>query len=680
MAERESVQSVGDSPVGIDGEHGRIEAACAVFRDTGVIPQGIVRDVIAASWERSRKFGVDPYMKTLACVVPEEEKRQRMESARRLVEVAHPFIVNLYESIKGMEVAVGLLDGDGFGLEIHSEGVVKTLMDEAGLVQGSHMNEESIGTTAPGIVMKSRKPQRVVAQEHWVCRAKISTTVAAPILGPEDKLEGIIAIAAFFDLVENHPHTYGMTLAAANAIEAQMRLRTTADELYRSNKYLVATVKSISDGLILLDRKMKVIQLNQYASELTCLEEGKMLSVAMNNNNVFRRVEGITVSHTGFWGQEAVFINSEGEDQRVLLDAQPISDEDGDFLGVVLVLREMKRMRNLAHRIYGARALYTFDDIIGEDPQLKECISVLKTASRSDFPIVIMGESGTGKEMFAHAIHNHSHRRNGPFIPLNCAAIPKDLLESELFGYDEGAFTGAKRGGNPGKFELADGGTIFLDEVDSMPRDMQAKLLRLIEEKRGLRLGGKDFIPVDVRIISASNKDLQVRIREGAFRDDLYFRLNVVGVNLPPLRVRPGDIPILAEHFINKYTRSTGEADRFLKPEILETLQAYEWPGNARELSNWVERLLALGKDGGIGRDRLVPSAGSGPLDHETSESEGNGNLTLDESEARYMKEVITAAIARNHGVLSKAALALNISRTTLYRRMLKYGIEGKKQ
>ncbi len=213
-----------------------------------------------------------------------------------------------------------------------------------------------------------------------------------------------------------------------------------------------------------------------------------------------------------------------------------------------------------------------------------------------------------------------------------------------------------------------------------MPRDMQAKLLRLIEEKRVLRLGGKDFIPVDVRIISASNKDLQVRIREGAFRDDLYFRLNVVGVNLPPLRVRPGDIPILAEHFINKYTRSTGEADRFLKPEILETLQAYEWPGNARELSNWVERLLALGKDGGIGRDRLVPSAGSGPLDHETSESEGNGNLTLDESEARYMKEVITAAIARNHGVLSKAALDLNISRTTLYRRMLKYGIEGKKQ
>jgi transcriptional regulator with PAS, ATPase and Fis domain len=299
---------------------------------------------------------------------------------------------------------------------------------------------------------------------------------------------------------------------------------------------------------------------------------------------------------------------------------------------------------------------------------------VLKRAADSDFPIVITGESGTGKEMFAHAIHNHSHRSEGPFIPLNCAAIPKDLLESELFGYDEGAFTGAKRGGNPGKFELADGGTIFLDEIDSMPLDMQAKLLRLIEEKRVLRLGGKGFIPVDIRIISASNKDLLERIAEGAFRDDLYFRLNVVSVSLPPLRERPGDIPLLARHFIGKYTKSAGEAERLLTPEILESLQSYEWPGNARELSNWVERLLALGNDGASGVD--VPVSIGETRTGEVPKSAEARRATLHEGEASYMKTLIVEAIKRNHGVMSKAASDLGISRSTLYRRIARHGIE----
>jgi len=177
------------------------------------------------------------------------------------------------------------------------------------------------------------------------------------------------------------------------------------------------------------------------------------------------------------------------------LDAEPILNVEGYCLGVVLILRELKRVRKLAQRIYGAHATYTFKDLIGEDPEFRMCVETLELASQSESPIIITGESGTGKEMFAQAVHNFSPRRDGPFIPLNCAAIPRDLLESELFGYDEGAFTGAKRGGNPGKFELADGGTIFLDEIDSMPLDMQAKLLRVIEEKRVLRLGGKAFIP-----------------------------------------------------------------------------------------------------------------------------------------------------------------------------------------
>jgi len=654
-------------------EQQQIMAAAEVYRNSGNLPPGVVRDVIADSWKRSRDNGVDPHMERVACTIAPEERNRRFEDARQLLEVAHAFIVNLYESTKETAVAVGLLDRDGLILEVLTEGVVKSLIDEAGLVPGHFINEESVGTFAPSLVLKTGQPQRVTSAEHWVVRASICTSVAAPIRDSSGEIAGIISVNVIYNAAEEHPHTYGMTIAAAKAIETQLRLKSTADELYRSHEYLMATIRSISDGLIILDRQLTVMEMNEHASDLTSLRVGGTLSAAMRDDDMYQKIEGITISHKGFSG-EAIFFDSHGSDQRVFLDAQPILDSGDRLLGVVLVIREMKRVRSLAHKIYGARARYCFDDIVGEDDRLARCITVLKRAADSDFPIVITGESGTGKEMFAHAIHNHSHRSEGPFIPLNCAAIPKDLLESELFGYDEGAFTGAKRGGNPGKFELADGGTIFLDEIDSMPLDMQAKLLRLIEEKRVLRLGGKGFIPVDIRIISASNKDLLERIAEGAFRDDLYFRLNVVSVSLPPLRERPGDIPLLARHFIGKYTKSAGEAERLLTPEILESLQSYEWPGNARELSNWVERLLALGNDGASGVD--VPVSIGETRTGEVPKSAEARRATLHEGEASYMKTLIVEAIKRNHGVMSKAASDLGISRSTLYRRIARHGIE----
>ncbi|MEW6440994.1 MAG: sigma 54-interacting transcriptional regulator [bacterium] len=320
---------------------------------------------------------------------------------------------------------------------------------------------------------------------------------------------------------------------------------------------------------------------------------------------------------------------------------------------------------------------FTFDDLVGKDPGFRKCLEDLRIAANSDRSILITGESGTGKEMCAQAAHNHSKRGDSPFIPINCAAIPKELFESELFGYVEGAFSGARKGGNPGKFELADGGTLFLDQIESMPLEMQPKLLRVLEEKRVWRLGGKKPKPLDVRLIAASNIDLEQSIREGSFRADLFYRINVVSVKIPPLRERGGDIALLAKHLIKKYIHSLEDIDTYLPPRLLEEVQSYEWPGNVRELSNWVERLLTFERRA----IHAASQAGMSSKERDTGKFDeipplaSVGVMKLSEAQALCIRE----AISRNKGNLSRAAADLEISRATLYRKMCKLKIPKSK-
>jgi len=665
-------------------ESQRIRSAWERFVETGELEAGVVREVIASSWKRSREFGVDPNIKDIYQQVPDDEKERRLRNSHILCEVARPFLENLFVSLTKMEFAIALMDNEGFILQVFYTGVIKEVMDEIGVVPGQFWTEEIMGTTAPTIALSTGEPVQVVGEEHWCEIAKFATCVGAPIRGPEGNIAGILDISSRYELAGDHIHTYGMVLAAAKAIETQLQLRLAADKLHISHGYLNAALQSISDGLIILNKHLEVVQINNTARRLTGLNISQNLRRSVQNGMMLEKISAFAHTQKGFSGTETICKNNSGTDKRVLIDAEPIKDSEKRYVGAVLVLRELKQVSKLAQKIYGASAIYTFDDIIGEDPEFRRCVEVLKQASDSDAPIIITGESGTGKEMFAQAVHNHSYRRDGPFIPLNCAAIPRDLFESELFGYDEGAFTGAKRGGNPGKFELADGGTIFLDEIDSMSLDMQAKLLRVIEEKRVSRLGGTSFIPIDVRIIAASRKCLEECIREGTFRDDLYYRINVVDVNIPPLRERRNDIPLLASHFIKKYSKLSSGKARIPHAETLNTLRAYEWPGNVRELSNWAERLLAIGD--GMESSRKTNSLEQNKRDNnekenkievaDVSDLESLKPHKLDEAEALIIRE----SIARNNGKITEAASDLGISRSTLYRKMAKYNIKVEKK
>ena len=316
--------------------------------------------------------------------------------------------------------------------------------------------------------------------------------------------------------------------------------------------------------------------------------------------------------------------------------------------------------------------------IIGASPPMKRVFETVRKVAASESTVLITGESGTGKELVARSIHAESPRAEGPFIPINCAAIPTELLERELFGHEKGAFTGAVRP-RPGRFELAHGGTLFLDEIGEMSPLLQVKLLRVLQERSFERVGGTRSIQVDVRIIAATNRDLEAEVKEGRFREDLYWRLNVIPIEIPPLRMRREDIPLLVDHFLERFASRNGRPGPSIKPEAMRALLDYPWPGNVRELENLLERLTVLAEGPAIGLEDLPPRIlggdGSDPLLTQPMFSLPEGGLKLQEEVARLERCLIQQALQRAGGVKKRAADLLGMKRTTLIEKMKKLGM-----
>jgi transcriptional regulator with PAS, ATPase and Fis domain len=305
----------------------------------------------------------------------------------------------------------------------------------------------------------------------------------------------------------------------------------------------------------------------------------------------------------------------------------------------------------------------TFSDLIGSDAGFMETVELARKASEGNSNILLLGESGSGKDIFAQSIHNASNRKNGPFVALNCAAIPRELIASELFGYVEGAFTGARRGGKPGKFELAGGGTIFLDEIGEMPLELQTTLLRVLESKTITPVGGTAVIPVDVRVVAATNRKLASAVLLGHFRQDLFYRLNVFSIPMAPLRNRKSDIPLLADHFLNTISAKLNKNIKRISPEVIAIFSKYSWPGNIRELQNVMERAINI-CDGAV----IFP-------EHLSRELFGIDKSEGLKSRAQYETDLIRRLLAQHNNNLSRVAGAMGIARTTLYRKMGKYNL-----
>ncbi len=357
-------------------------------------------------------------------------------------------------------------------------------------------------------------------------------------------------------------------------------------------------------------------------------------------------------------------------------------DEVTILIDKALELRDLRREnRNLKKEL---KDKYGFENIVGTSKAMQNVFSLVEKVADSDSTVLITGESGTGKELIAHAIHYASDRKDGPFIPVNCAAIPEELLESELFGHEKGAFTHAIKT-RIGRFELANKGTIFLDEIGEMPPSLQVKLLRVLQERKFERVGGVKTISVDIRVVAATNQDLEEAVKKGRFREDLFYRLNVIPIHVPPLRERRSDIALLAKHFLKRYCQGKRKCVKGITDEALDILSRYDWPGNVRELENIIERMVILANGDTITKDDLPAqivekAAGAGglaSLSGSAMEFPEEG-LSLSQAVSELEKRLILMALERTGGVKNRAAKLLKMNRTTLIEKMKKLGLMPK--
>ncbi|USG66903.1 sigma 54-interacting transcriptional regulator [Brevibacillus ruminantium] len=453
-------------------------------------------------------------------------------------------------------------------------------------------------------------------------------------------------------------------------IRTQWNEKKLAAEMMLHNHYQKQIVETISEGFMAINRSGEIVYVNRQGADILGITVAETIGVHLCDIVDFQP-EVLSVLDSGKgWVNKEFFITMPKKGKLHLMkSAIPVFDELGEIIGVIDTFREIKVIRHLVTSMVGAKAFFTFDDIITHSAKVQELIRQSRWAARDDTNILIEGESGTGKELFAHAIHNDSRRANGPFVVIDCSSIPRELVESELFGYVDGAFTGARKGGRPGKFELANGGTVFLDEIGEMPLEIQAKLLRVLQSRYVVRVGGYEPIPIDVRIIAATNRDLEEEVAKRNFRLDLYYRLNVVNLKIPALRERAEDILMLAAHFMRKFeTDKPDNPSLTLAPAVQESLQRYAWPGNIRELENVIARACVFAKGDVLGPE-LFPETLFG---RETSFPARplEAVHSLDEAE----KNQISAVLIEAAGNKSMAAKMLGISRSTLYQKMKRYG------
>lgn len=670
----------------------RLYASWQDFVSGGAVNTEWVRTEIGESWQRSISSGINPYSPRVTFILNEEELEKRREAKRELLEISAPIMRNLYQFVKGSGFIVSLIDQDGIILESVGDQNTCQMAAENNLIQGACMSEICSGTNATGLAMFLQRPVQVFAAEHFMTALHTWTCSAGPIRDHAGRITGALSMTGTFEKV--HSHTLGMVVAAIDAIEGQLKVNKALDNLMVITRYQNAIVDSISEGLIAVDQQGIITRLNWAAGRIlkVTTEEGlrRPVEEVLGDGNPVRRalLSGVLCSDEEFQADSA-----KGK-IHCTITCQPIRNPQQKVVGVVAIMREIKLVRQLVQRMVGARAKFTFDDLIGKNSAYLKTIQLARTASNSSSNVLLLGESGTGKEVFAQAIHNAGSRANEPFIAINCAALPRDLIGSELFGYTEGAFTGAKKGGSLGKFELADGGTIFLDEIGEMPLEMQANLLRVLQEKTLVRIGGQQVIPVDVRVIAATNRNLMEEVEKKNFRSDLYYRLNVLTINMVPLRNRKDDLLPLATFFIEKINRRMGRQVTVIRPETLDILQRYHWPGNVRELENVIERAINVAKGEMLTPDTL-PEELLQDLPGDLTET-GRKHLTEDiwpttvdqpelqvtfqvqarRSGKKLKWEAIRQAIDRNEGNLTHAAKELGISRSTLYRKLEELNVE----
>lgn len=466
------------------------------------------------------------------------------------------------------------------------------------------------------------------------------------------------------NLVENQDQMLSFLYRMSDLLSSKVSEMDAMKQLQITTKKLHAIIESIHEGIIAIDDQGILTHCNRTAELLLKRKKEKIIGQPLENILPESPMMDVLKTGKGYAEKEEFYPLSNGQ-MHFIVTATPIKTMD-EISGVVSSFRGMSDVKRLAYSLTNYQESFLLSEIKGESSRLEIVKEQARQVAKGDSNILITGESGTGKGLFARAIHFSSSRLSGPFILVNCGAIPETLLESELFGYTKGAFTGANREGKVGKFEMADNGTIFLDEIGDMPLHLQVKLLHVIQNREIERVGSGRPISINVRVIAATNKNLEEMVAEGTFRSDLFFRLNVIPIHIPPLRERKKDIPILMEHFLKEYMQKLDKSIDSYSPEVIEIFKNYRWQGNVRELENAVEYAVNMVSGKVIQKENI-------PQRMIQKEKKYTGSFTLKERLNQYEREILREMLnLYGSSVEDKKRIAneLNISLATLYRKI----------
>ena len=503
-------------------------------------------------------------------------------------------------------------------------------------------------------------PACAVCEHRQYCREKAAVYAPLHVRG---EMWGAIGIIAFTDEQKNNGFFNNevfvhFTEKLCELISGKIEAAEYASQLRVNLNETLAILNSVHDGVIAIDNAGIIYKINQSAAR----KFGMTAGLLGNSIEEILPEEAISRIHRGedYLDYEVTVRGAEKEENNVLLTTKKIWDNGSDY-GTILIMKSITEAGNIASKIvHESDCKVDFSHIIGESKSIQDVISFSYKISDSDSTVLIRGESGTGKELFARAIHNQSGRSEGPFVAINCGAIPESLLESELFGYEDGAFTGAKKGGKIGKCQLANGGTLFLDEVGDIPIFLQVKFLRMLQERQIERVGGNKPISIDIRVIAATNRNLESMIENNEFRSDLYYRLNVIPLFIPPLRERSEDILIISKYFMEKYSKLLRKNVRDMTPQAANILKAYTWPGNIRELENTIECALNVESQEILTSFSIPERVKLGASSRKIVEDGVNAQIELEQAEKRREADSVSLKERRKKAEIDEVLRALD--------------------
>lgn len=634
---------------------------------------------LASAWAQSSEMGVDPNLDRPPCLDPERFEDAK-RNAVRTYGYSNRFVQQMLPLVPNPSMGFALFDPNGVLLKLYGSERFQSWCLTHGIARNTHWRLDTLGANAVAMGLSRRKTMSTIGEEHY-CRALLDVAVYfSPFVTNSDQdsdqylCHGGIAI--LLPAEQSCPDCLLLAAEAANDISLHMYMGDSLHRVYLpDNRGLLSVDINLTNGKrYILYHNSTVFDVFQIPYENLYYQRVERLIDPPPQNEQFWRI----LDHGQAVCEKQLTLSVRGKEGVYIVTTEPYCQSYLGFKGIRFFLVAPSQISSNVSRRIGNNALKTFDDIIGESPRLTSAIRLARGIARSDSNTLLLGESGVGKDIFAQAIHNASIRRDKPFIVLNCAAFPRDLIASELFGYEQGAFTGAKRNGNIGKFELANTGTIFLDEIGEMPLDLQATLLRVIEQKAFMRLGGSSVIHVDVKIIAATNADLMQMVEQKRFRADLYYRLSTLRLNIPPLRERGNDVILLARHFVRLVSlRIQRPSPVALTPDAEQLLLRLPFNGNVRELQNLIEGVVQLNLETRIGARQFQEYLGVSPSEGETPPPAGpiSSSPSSESGGTRRppTREELEHALLLNKFNRTGTAQYLGISRKTLYRWMERY-------